>query len=143
MTDNSAPLIHKKIGVAVIRNDVGEILIDRRLSEGLMGGLWEFPGGKIEAEETVEACIKREILEEIGIEVEVGKHLITIDHDYIHFYVTLFVYHCRYLSGEPQPIECEEIRWVNLAEIDQFTFPKANTKIIAALRRSVVANPSS
>ena len=127
-------MAHKQIGVAVIRNDQGQILIDRRPAKGLMGGLWEFPGGKIESNETVEACIKREILEELAIEVEVGEHLITIDHAYTHLRVTLIVHNCRYLGGEPQPIECEEIRWVTLEEIDQFPFPKANTKIIAALR---------
>ncbi len=136
MHESSSPLPHKQIGVAVIRNDQGQILIDRRPAKDLMGGLWEFPGGKIEPNETAEACIKREILEELAIEVQVGKHLITINHAYTHFHVTLIVHHCRYLGGEPQPIECDEIRWVTLKEIDQFPFPKANTKIIAALREN-------
>ena len=135
MPESSSPLPHKQIGVAVIRNDQGHILIDRRCANGLMGGLWEFPGGKIEPNETVKDCIKREILEELAIEVEVGEHLITIDHTYSKFHITLFVHYCRYLGGEPQPIECDEIRWVTLAEIDQFTFPQANTQIIAALRK--------
>ncbi|MBD2000431.1 A/G-specific adenine glycosylase [Leptolyngbya sp. FACHB-541] len=133
LSESRAPLPHKKIGVAVIWDDQGKILIDRRRQEGLLGGLWEFPGGKIEPEETVEACIKREIQEELGIEVEVGDRLITIDHTYTHFRVTLNVHHCRHLSGEPQPIECDEIRWVTLAEIEQFPFPKANVQIIQAL----------
>ncbi len=128
-------LPHKRIGVAVIRNTKGEILIDKRLPKGLMAGLWEFPGGKIEEKETVEECIKREILEELGIEIEVKEHLITIFHDYSEFSVSLIVHYCSYISGKPQPLECEEIRWVTLAEIDNFTFPAANTKIIEALRR--------
>jgi A/G-specific adenine glycosylase len=136
MRESSAPLPHKKIGVAVIRNDQKLILIDRRPDKGLLGGLWEFPGGKIEPNETVEECIKREILEEIGIDIEVEDHLITIDHAYTHFRVTLIVHYCRYLSGEPQPIECEEIRWVTLEQIDQFPFPKANIQIIEALRQA-------
>ncbi|MEA5534583.1 8-oxo-dGTP diphosphatase MutT [Crocosphaera sp. XPORK-15E] len=134
MSETSAPIPHKKIGVAVIYNESGLILIDRRLKEGLLGGLWEFPGGKIETNETVEDCIKREILEEIGIDIEVGEHLISLEHDYSHFKVTLFVHICRYLSGEPTPIECEEIRWVTLDEIDNFPFPEANTKIIERLK---------
>jgi A/G-specific adenine glycosylase len=134
MRESSSPLPHKKIGVAVIRNDQGLILIDRRPAQGLLGGLWEFPGGKIEPNETVEECIKREILEEIGIAIEVKEHLITIDHAYTHFRVTLIVHHCRYLSGEPQTLQCDEIRWVTLDEIDRFPFPKANTTIIEALR---------
>lgn len=130
----SAPLPHKRIGVAVVINDQNQILIDRRPPEGLLGGLWEFPGGKIEANETVEDCIKREILEEIGIEITVGKSLITIDHAYTHFRVTLYVHLCQYVSGTPRAIECEEVRWVTLEAIESFPFPKANTQIIAALK---------
>ncbi|HEY9640479.1 MAG TPA: A/G-specific adenine glycosylase [Coleofasciculaceae cyanobacterium] len=144
MTETRSPLPHKQIGVAVIWNDAGLILIDRRRQEGLLGGLWEFPGGKIEPGETVEACIQREIQEELGIEVAVGERLITLDHAYTHFRVTLNVHHCRHLSGEPQPIECDEIRWVTLAELDQFPFPKANVQIIAALQqREGKPSPSS
>lgn len=134
MREPNSPLPHKLIGVAVIWNDQGNILIDRRPQKGLLGGLWEFPGGKIEPGETVEDCIKREILEELGIEIEVGDHLITIDHAYTHFRVTLTVHHCRHKGGEPQPIECDEVRWVTLDEIDQYPFPKANVDIIKALR---------
>ena len=57
--------------------------------------------------------------------VEVGDRLITIDHDYTNFTVRLYVHHCRHVSGEPQTIECDEIRWVTLDEIDQFTFPQS------------------
>ncbi|PSO62401.1 MAG: 8-oxo-dGTP diphosphatase MutT [Cyanobacteria bacterium QH_2_48_84] len=133
MREQSSPLPHKQIGVAVIWNERGQILIDRRRPEALMGGIWEFPGGKIEANETVQDCIKREIREELAIEIEVEEHLITIDHAYTHFRVTLNVHHCRYLSGEPQPLVCDEIRWVTLEEINQFPFPEANTEIIRAL----------
>ena len=130
------PLVpHKKIGVAVIWNDQQQILIDRRRQEGLLGGLWEFPGGKIEPGETVEECIRREIQEELGIEIAVGDRLITVDHAYTHFRVTLNVHHCRHLSGEPQPLECDEVRWVTLNDLDQYPFPKANLKIIEALKK--------
>ncbi|MBD1941388.1 A/G-specific adenine glycosylase [Coleofasciculus sp. FACHB-712] len=136
MRETSSPIPHKNIGVAVIWNEQKEILIDRRPQNGLLGGLWEFPGGKLEPGETVEECIKREIQEELGIEIEVGKHLITIDHTYTHFRVTLNVHHCRHLTGIPQPIESDEIRWVTLDEIDQFPFPKANIQVIDALRQA-------
>lgn len=137
ISESRSPLPHKQIGVAVIWNDRGEILIDRRRQEGLLGGLWEFPGGKIEPGETVEACIVREIQEELGIEVAVGDRLIVIDHTYTHFRVTLNVHHCQYVRGEPQPIECDEVRWVMPAELDQFPFPKANVQIIDAIRAIV------
>lgn len=128
-----SPLPHKKIGVAVIWNAAGQILIDRRPPTGLLGGLWEFPGGKIEPNETVQECIRREIREELGIEIRVGEHLIDIDHAYTHFRVTLHVYYCQHVSGTPQPLGCDAIRWVNPEELEQFPFPKANTAIIQAI----------
>ncbi len=136
MRETSAPLPHKLIGVAVIWNPQGQILIDRRRQQGLLGGLWEFPGGKVEPEETVPECIRREIREELGIEIAVGDRLITVDHTYTHFKVTLVVHHCQHLAGEPQPLECDEVRWVTLEAIDQYPFPKANEQIIAALRQN-------
>ncbi|MBC7996889.1 MAG: A/G-specific adenine glycosylase [Leptolyngbya sp.] len=139
LSEQRSPLPHKMIGVAVIWHEDGRILIDRRRQEGLLGGLWEFPGGKVEPGETIEACIQREIQEELGIEIKVGDRLITIDHAYSHFRVTLNVHHCRHISGEPQPLECDEVRWVTLDDLDQFPFPKANTQIIAALRKTGAA----
>ena len=133
MTESRAPIPLKQIGVAVIWNDQNEILIDRRPADGLLGGLWEFPGGKIEVEETPEACILREIKEEIGIDISVGDHLISVDHAYTHFKVRLIVHHCRYVSGEPQTLACDEIRWVNPEELSDFPFPKANKQIIEAI----------
>lgn len=133
MREVKAPLPHKEIGVAVIWDDRSRILIDRRRQEGLLGGLWEFPGGKVEAGETVVECVRREIKEELDLDVEVGPWLLDVDHAYSHFRITLHVYHCRYLGGTPKPLECDEIRWVEPSELGDFPFPKANTKIIAAL----------
>jgi A/G-specific adenine glycosylase len=135
MTESRKPLPHKQIGVAVITDEQGNILIDRRKQEGLLGGLWEFPGGKIEPDETVEACVSREIKEELGIEIEVQDRLITIEHAYTHFKVTLNVFNCKHLSGDPQPLECDEVKWVTLDEIDQYPFPKANSQIIEAIKQ--------
>lgn len=140
MREPTAPLPHKLIGVAVIWNHQGQILIDKRPQKGLLGGLWEFPGGKVEPQETIPECIRREIQEELGIEVEVGDHLITLDHAYTHFKVTLTVHHCRHRRGVPQPLECDQVRWVSLAEIDQYPFPQANVKIIAALRQQAAGS---
>ncbi len=136
MPEDHPPLPHKQIGVAVIWNDQGQILIDKRPQKGLLGGLWEFPGGKIEPGETVTDCIAREIQEELGIEIEVLEPLITVNHAYTHFKVTLSVYHCWHRAGEPQPLECDEIRWVTLETIEHYPFPTANQRIIAAIRES-------
>jgi A/G-specific adenine glycosylase len=134
MTEPRAPIPHKIIGVAVIWNDAGQILIDRRKPDGLLGGMWEFPGGKVEPGETIEACIQREIQEEIGIEIAVGDRLIVVEHTYSHFHVTLNVHHCHHISGEPQAIDCDEIRWVERSDLDNYPFPKANLQIIEALK---------
>lgn len=127
---------HKVIGVAIIWNQAGQILIDRRLPGGSSGGLWEFPGGKLELGETIEQCILREVKEELAIEVAIEGYFKTIDYCYKDLRVTLHFYHCRYLSGTPQPLESEEIRWVTLAEMTQFTFPAANLEIIQSLQSS-------
>lgn len=133
MSETRTAIPHKVIGVAVIWKDQ-RILIDRRKPEGLLGGLWEFPGGKLEPGETIEECIQREIREELAIDIAVGEQLIVVDHTYTHFRVTLNVHHCQYLAGEPQAIECDEIRWVAVDELSDYPFPKANIKIIEALR---------
>ena len=127
--------VHKRIGVAVIANQQGKILIDRRKNEGEMAGLWEFPGGKIEPGETVEDCIIREIKEELDIEIILGDRLTTITYAYKTFNVTLYVHECQHASGNPQPLECQEIRWVEPAEMNQYEFPQANRQIIDLLQQ--------
>lgn len=133
MTPDFVALPHKIIGVAVIWNEWGQIIIDKRRQTGEMAGLWEFPGGKIESGETVAECIAREIEEELGIRVEVGDRLMSIEHAYPRFRVTLLVHHCRHLEGEPQPIECSEVKWVDVSDLRNYTFPAANSQIISAL----------
>jgi 8-oxo-dGTP diphosphatase len=132
----TSTLPYKQIGVAVIWNDRSQILIDKRKPTGAMGGLWEFPGGKIEPGETVAECIVREIREELGIEIGVGEHLISIDHTYPNFSLTLIVHNCHHLSGIPQPIECDEVKWVNVSELDNYQFPEANIQIIETIKDS-------
>ena len=126
-------LPHKRIGVAVIVNEGNQVLIDKRLPTGSMANLWEFPGGKIEAGETDIDCIKREIKEELGIYIEVNRHLININHTYSEFSLTLSVYLAQIIAGKPQPLECAEIRWVKGDELSQFEFPDANQAIITLL----------
>ncbi|UPM49316.1 A/G-specific adenine glycosylase [Synechococcus sp. A10-1-5-1] len=121
------------IGVGVVLNDTGEVLIDQRLNEGLLGGLWEFPGGKQEPGEAIEATICRELQEELAIEVEVGEELISIDHAYSHKRLRFVVHLCQWCSGEPQPLASQQVRWVKAQQLGDFPFPAANVRIIAAL----------
>ncbi len=121
------------IGVGVVLNQAGEVLIDQRLNEGLLGGMWEFPGGKQEPGELIEATIRRELREELAIEVEVGKPLITMEHAYSHKKLRFVVHLCQWLSGDPQPLASQCVRWVRPQDLRGYPFPAANGRMIAAL----------
>ena len=121
------------IGVGIVLNDSGEVLIDQRLSEGLLGGLWEFPGGKQEPGERIQATICRELQEELAIEVDVGEELISLDHAYSHKRLRFVVHLCQWRSGEPQPLASQQVRWVKPDQLSDFPFPVANSKIIQSL----------
>jgi len=121
------------IGVGVVLNAEGEVLIDQRLEEGLLGGMWEFPGGKQEPGETIQTCIARELQEELGIAVTLGDELITVDHAYSHKKLRFVVHLCTWVSGDPQPLASQQVRWVPPASLKEYPFPAANARIIEAL----------
>ncbi|MGB1775623.1 MAG: 8-oxo-dGTP diphosphatase MutT [Synechococcus sp.] len=133
VTDERKPLPFQVIGVGVVLNADGAVLIDQRLEEGLLGGLWEFPGGKQEPEEAIEDCIRRELREELAIEVEVGEELITVEHAYSHKKLRFVVHLCSWTSGEPQPLASQQVRWVAPEQLKDYPFPAANARIIEAL----------
>lgn len=127
-------LPHFDIAAGVIWRD-GRILIARRAPRGLLGGLWEFPGGKREPGESLEECLAREVREELVIVIHVGEQLATVKHAYTHFRITLHVYHCRHVSGEPRAIGCTAWKWITPRELSDYAFPAANRTIIVALQR--------
>ena len=133
VVEERKPLPFQVIGIGVVINTAGEVLIDQRLEEGLLGGMWEFPGGKQEPGEPIEACIARELMEELGIEVSVGEGLITVDHAYSHKKLQFVVHLCRWISGEPQPLASQQVRWVRPEQLKDYPFPAANARIIDAL----------
>ena len=137
VTDAPKPLPFQVIGVGVVLNAAGEVLIDQRLEEGLLGGMWEFPGGKQEQGETIETCIARELKEELGIAVTVGAELITVDHAYSHKKLRFVVHLCDWVSGEPQPLASQQVRWVRPDDLGNYAFPAANARIIEALLGSL------
>jgi A/G-specific adenine glycosylase len=130
-----AAIPHHQIAISVVHKN-GKVLIALRPSEGLLGNLWEFPGGKCKGEESLAECCRRETLEETGLEVEVGKCFSIVEHSFTHFRITLHAFHCRYLCGKATPKSSQKIRWVKPQDLDEYAFPKANKKIIEDLRLS-------
>ncbi|MDH7485758.1 MAG: A/G-specific adenine glycosylase [Anaerolineae bacterium] len=124
---------HYQVTAAVIWNDDGRVLIAQRQAGDMLGGLWEFPGGRCEAGETLAECLQREVREELGLEIAVGEPVASVRHAYSHFRITLHAFHCRVLNGEPRALGCADVRWVLPGELPRFAFPVADQKIIAAL----------
>ncbi len=122
--------IEVSAGVIIRRN---RIYIQKRKTEGLMGGLWEFPGGKFEIGETAEQCLHREIKEELGVALHIDEKLMTVKHSYTRFRVTLHVFKCRIRSGRVSPTNCEASSWVKTEDLDSYAFPAANVKVIKSL----------
>jgi A/G-specific adenine glycosylase len=120
---------HKEVAIGVIW-DGDRFYVQRREEEGLLGGLWEFPGGKREKGETFEQCLRREIREETGFQVDVGPYLTTVKHRYSHFSVELHTYHCFLRKGKGSG------RWVTLDEVEKLAMPKANLRILDEMRRA-------
>ena len=129
-----APTPHYDVAAGMIWNARGELLIAQRPLDGLLGGLWEFPGGKQEAGETLPECLKRELREELAIEVEVGELFTRVQHGFTHFRITLHAFTCQHTGGEPQAIGARAWAWVTPDELDRYSFGKADRQVIAALR---------
>jgi A/G-specific adenine glycosylase len=128
----SGPTPHYTIGAGVVRHG-DKILISQRPLNGLLGGLWEFPGGKKEPGESLKETVRREIQEELGIKVAVGKKLVEVDHAYSHFKITLHAHDCVYRSGKVQALGVRDWRWVRPQDLKRFAFPAANQPIIRKL----------
>tara|TARA_Y100001968_G_scaffold328596_1_gene376090 strand:- start:624 stop:1763 length:1140 start_codon:yes stop_codon:yes gene_type:complete len=125
----------QEIGIGLIFNKNGEILIDQRLDSSSMGGMWEFPGGKKEFNESIENTIEREIREEVGIQVKVGEKLLSFEHLYSHKKLHFIVHICEWKSGQPMPLASQKLLWVAPDRLLDFPFPAANSKIISELHK--------
>jgi 8-oxo-dGTP diphosphatase len=112
----------------------GKLLIAQRHANAHLGGLWEFPGGKREPQETFEECLVREIREELGIEIFVGSLFEEITHAYAEKTVHLKFFICELLSGEPQTLGCAAFKWIEKPELADYEFPAADAQLLQKLR---------
>ena len=130
MTDKSKP--HINVTAGLIYKD-GDILIAKRPPGYHLEGLWEFPGGKQEPDETLEGCLEREIKEELDIEVSADRLFVTVRHEYEKKIVSLHVFECTHLKGVPRGTEGQEIKWIKPSALIKHEFPPPDQEVIALL----------
>ena len=123
------------VAAALVFRD-GKLLITQRPADAHLGGLWEFPGGKREPDETFEECLVRELREELGIEVAVGELVESLTHEYPEKTVRLKFYRCRWKQHEPRPLGCPAFKWVTAAELKDHAFPAADARLLETLAQN-------
>jgi mutator protein MutT len=121
------------VAAALIFRD-GKLLITRRRADVHLAGLWEFPGGKREPDESFEQCLVRELREELGVEISVGGLFEEVVHAYPEKTVRLRFSICSLKSGEPEPLDCAALKWVDKSELDEYAFPSADARLLDKLR---------
>lgn len=125
-----------QVAAAVIEHR-GRYLITCREAGVHLGGYWEFPGGKREADETFESCARREVFEEVGIEITAPRLLTVTHYDYPGQSVELHFFTCSLSRGEPQPLGCVDFRWVRPEELSEYAFPPADGPVVAHLMKRI------
>lgn len=137
MTSNAA-VKHVEVGVGVLIDfdrKPWHALITRRPDKGVLAGYWEFPGGKREPDESIEACVVRELSEEVGLKVAIVDPLTPIQHAYPHAVVRLCPYICRLIGGELRYAGVVEHQWLPVTELERVRFPEANGPMVAEILR--------
>ncbi len=127
-----SPIPHREVAAGVLLRN-GKVLIGRRPPDGLLAGLWEFPGGTKEPGETLPQCLQREWQEELGVSVEIDRFLGKFEHAYTHFRVTISAYLCHLLGGEPAALEHSEILWVSPHNLGDYPMGKIDRMIAHVL----------
>jgi len=124
------------VAAGILRNSGGQVLITERIEAGPYRDLWEFPGGKIHAGETALVALKRELLEEIGIEATAIEPFMNLIHEYPDRTVELEFFSVTEWSGEPAGLEGQQIRWIDIPDLKPDELLPADVQVISALRNS-------
>jgi 8-oxo-dGTP diphosphatase len=129
-------MIHLHVAAGILRNAAGQVLITERLCDGPFNGLWEFPGGKIDAQETSAAALRRELREELGIEVTSAEPFMSLSHEYADRTVDLEFFLVNDWDGDPDGREGQGLRWVNVAQLDEAELLPADAPLVQVLRET-------
>ncbi len=132
MLQSSIKIPHYDVTAGVIRSN-GKILITQRSINDRFCGLWEFPGGKQKQGETLEQCLVREIAEELNIQIQIEKKLMSVIHNYDHLQITLHVFLCTLQSSAIESREVQDWKWIELSELAFYDFTEADQKVIKRL----------
>jgi len=125
-------LPHHEVAVGIVwKGD--HLLLCQREHKALLGGLWELPGGRLKADETLEECVVRSVAAKLAIEVNVQRHVVNVKHAFTHFRITLHAYECEHVTGVLQALGCVAWRWVRPEEVKQYALPKATHKVLDTL----------
>ena len=123
------------VAAGVIRDEAtGRLLLTRRAPDAHLGGLWEFPGGKVQAGETPREALARELLEEVGVTVDVGRLLLEETHAYPDRTVHIHFFECRIAEGQASPPDTADRVWCSPGKLDRYEMPEANDRLVARLR---------
>ncbi len=128
------------VAAGLLRDDRGRVLLSRRRPGGHQGLRWEFPGGKVEAGETPEAALIREFKEEVGVTIEALSPWTFVSHDYKSVHLLMMLYHCHRHSGQPRPLDVEDVGWFTLEEMAELEFPPADRPLLELLEQLDAGN---
>lgn len=135
---SSKPAIPHHIVTAAVIRQGEQVLIAQRPTDGLLGGLWEFPGGKVQAGEDLASCLQREIMEELAADISIGEPIGVYRHAYTHFRVTLHAFFCRLAPGaEPRAIQVNDFRWVSIRQLNDYPMGKIDRQISRDLQNQM------
>jgi A/G-specific adenine glycosylase len=124
-----APTPHYEVGIGIIWNPRQKILLAQRREDQMLGGLWEFPGGKQRGKESLEETVKRKVRESTGVEVSVGTKMHVVNHVFTHFSIRVHAYLCQLDAGKAKALEYTDVRWVKPEEISLYPLPAVDKKI--------------